>query len=269
MNIEGDKKMSLKKVFGYPQFDESGEKILTTYDGPYSDMMMDIRVYRMNAGDVRRFHREEEEMAILLQKGDVTINWHGQSRQISRKDTFAEGSWCLHVSNSTAVQVQAHSPTEILVQCTRNEDAFTGYLYNPDDTRWVDACRGKCEDTANFHINTIFDYKSAPYSNMVLGEIISERGNWTGYIPHHHPQPEVYYYLFDRPEGFGASFVGEDVYKIKDGSFAAIPGGLVHPQVSAPGYQMYTCWMIRHLDGNPLRARTDDEQHLWLNDAKF
>ena len=44
-----------KKVFGYPVFDESGEKILTTYDNEYADMLMDIRVYRMKNGTKRTF----------------------------------------------------------------------------------------------------------------------------------------------------------------------------------------------------------------------
>jgi len=261
--------MSEKRVFGYPEFDQSGEKILTTYEGPYSDMMMDVRVYRMNEGEKQRFNRPEDEMAILLLKGDITLNWHGQSRQASRKDVFTQGPWCLHMSKSTSVEIRANSPSEILVQCTPNESDFTSYLYTPDDSPWSDVCRGKFGDTANRHVNTIFDYKNAPYSNMVLGEVLSDRGNWSGYIPHHHPQPEVYYFRFERPEGFGASFVGEDVYKIKDGSFSAIPGGLVHPQVTAPGYRMYTCWMIRHLDENPWNARIDDERYIWLNDAKF
>ena len=261
--------MSEKRVFGYPEFDQSGEKILTSYDGPYRDMLMDIRVYRMNKGESRRFNRPDEEMAILLQSGDITLSWHGQSRQASRKDVFTEGPWCLHVSKSTAVEVKANSDAQILVQWTHNECEFTGYLYNPDDCPWTDVCRGKFGDTANRHVNTIFDYKSAPYSNMVLGEVINDRGNWSGYVPHHHPQPEVYYFMFDRPEGFGASFVGEDVYKIKHGSFSAIPGGLNHPQAAAPGYLMYTCWMIRHLDENPWTTRVDDERYVWLNDARF
>ena len=37
----------MSKVFGYPEYDEKGEKILTTYDNEYKAMMMDIRVYRM------------------------------------------------------------------------------------------------------------------------------------------------------------------------------------------------------------------------------
>ena len=56
----------MSKVFGYPEYDEKGEKILTTYDNEYKAMMMDIRVYRMKAGETRTFLREGEETAVLL-----------------------------------------------------------------------------------------------------------------------------------------------------------------------------------------------------------
>ena len=44
-----------KKVFGYPEFSPEGERILCTYDNEYRDMLMDIRVYRMEAGSSRSF----------------------------------------------------------------------------------------------------------------------------------------------------------------------------------------------------------------------
>ena len=86
---------------------------------------------------------------------------------------------------------------------------------------------------------------------MVLGEVYARQGRWWSYIPHSHPQPEVYYYKFLRPEGFGACWIGEEVYTVKDGSFACFPGGNNHHQVTAPGYPLYNIWMIRHLDGDP------------------
>ena len=106
---------------------------------------------------------------------------------------------------------------------------------------------------------------------MVLGEVINDRGNWSGYLPHYHPQPEVYYFKFDRPEGFGASFIENDVFKSIDSSFAAIADSKTHPQAVAPGFLMYTCWMIRHFDNNPwLRQNcNEDERYIWLHDAKF
>ena len=59
--------------------------------------------------------------------------------------------------------------------------------------------------------------------------------------------------------------------KSVDGSFSAIPGGALHPQALPPGFQMYTCWMIRCLDGNPwLRTdRCEGEHYTWLQDVSF
>lgn len=39
---------------------------------------------------------------------------------------------------------------------------------------------------------------------------------------------------------------------------------LDHPQATAPGYAMYFCWMIRHLNENPWTTRIIEEEHKWL-----
>lgn len=256
----------MKKVFGYPKYDAQGEKKLTGYDDEYREMQMDIRVFQMEPGAVRSFQKPEEEMAILLLRGRITLGYEGETATVSRKDVFSEGLWCLHVAKGTAVTVESLEETEILVQCTHNARCFDSKLYGPADAPWVWSCKGKWGNTGARRVSTVFDYETAPYSNMVIGEVLNDPGNWSGYVPHWHPQPEVYYFLFDRPEGFGASFVGEEVYKITQGSFSAIPGGKTHPQAAAPGYQMYTCWMIRHLEGDPWTDRIEDERYTWLND---
>ena len=256
-----------KKVFGYPKFDESGEKLLVTYDGPYRDMLMDVRIYRMKPGEKKAFSASGEETALLLLQGEITLEWEGNKHTTSRESVFTDGPTCLHVARDVGIQVSAGSAgAEILLQRTHNAESFPSKLYQPTDSPWVDVCRGKFDDLANRKVNTIFDYTTAPYSNMVLGEVLNDRGNWSAYIPHHHPQPETYYFKFDRPEGFGASFVGDEVYKITDGSFSAIPGGETHPQASAPGFILYTCWMIRHLDGDPWTTRIDDPRYTWLSE---
>lgn len=261
----------MKEVFGYPEFDASGEQVLTTYDNAYKDMMMDIRVYRMRAGEVRSFKKAGEEIAILLLSGRMVYHFNGREQEVSRKNVFTEGPWCLHVSSDVEVIVEAKADTEILVQATHNDRAFESKLYTPEDAPWVYSSVGKFGNVAKRRVNTIFDIEIAPYSNMVLGEVINDRGNWSGYLPHRHPQPETYYFKFDRPEGFGASFVGDRVFKSVDGSFSAIPGGELHPQAVAPGFQMYTCWMIRHIEGNPWKQtdRNEDERFMWLHNAEF
>ena len=256
------------KVFGYPEFDANGEKILTTYDNDYKDMLMDIRVYRMSQGQTKELLKPEEEMAVLLLKGKLKYSWNGQEKEVYRKDVFTDGLYALHVCKNAKVVIEAESDAEVLIQCTDNEREFEAKFYDPENTPWIYSCKDKFGGTAKRRVSTAFDYETAPYSNMVLGEVLNDPGNWSGYIPHTHPQPETYYFLFDRPEGFGASFVGDEVFKSVDGSFSAIPGGKVHPQSCAPGFQMYTCWMIRHLPGNPWTDRIDDERYTWLYDYK-
>lgn len=260
-----------EKHFGYPHFDENGEEILSTYDNEYQAMMMDVRVYRYSAGMEKRFCRNGEEMAILLLQGEILLCHEGKEEKVSRKDVFTDGPFALHVCTGTEVKVKALSDCRFLVQCTKNETVFASKLYRPEDAPWGYSCVGKFGNVAKRRVNTIFDKDIAPYSNMVLGEVLNDRGNWSGYLPHRHPQPELYYFLFDRPEGFGASFVGDEVYKSVDNSFSAIPGGFLHPQSAAPGFQMYTCWMIRHLDNDPWlqSTRNEDEAYTWLHDAQF
>ena len=262
----------MAKVFGYPQFDENGEEILTTYDGDYSEMLMDIRIYRMQPGETRTFSREGEEVATLLLSGNITYKFDDVEQTCDRPNCFDYGPWATHMCTGASVTITANKLSEVLVQCTHNDKEFPTKLYAPEDCPWIySGAKGKFNNTANRQVNTVFDYEHEPWSNMVLGEVLNDHGNWSGYLPHQHPQPEVYYFKFERPEGFGASFVGDEVYKSVDNSFSAIPGFKVHPQAAAPGYRMYTCWMIRHFEDKPWLQtdRCELEEYTWMHEATF
>lgn len=260
-----------KEVFGYPCFDEHGEMILTTYTNAYCDMHMDIRVFKMKEGETRSFFSEDEETAILLLKGEVQLQCEEVQGFASRRSVFLDGPYALHAACCKQLIVSAKKDAEILVQKTKNSTAFATCFYQPQDALWTYSAKGWYGNVANRRVNTIIDHDIAPYSNMVLGEVLNDPGNWSGYLPHRHPQPECYFFLFDHPEGFGASFIGDKVYKSVDHSFSAIPQGELHPQAAAPGFQMYTCWMIRHIDGNPWLQtdRCEDEAYTWLHDAEY
>ena len=254
----------MSKPFSYPQF-ENGVKVLSRAGDAENDMMMNITVCRMTTGEERNFFCEAEEMAILLVLGDITYEWNGRRETGHRESFIGEGPYCLHVSKGISVRVHANADSEVLVQSTENDRDFAPVFYRPEDCRddifGLEVFDNKMKRT----VRTVFDYKNAPYSNMVNGEVINHQGGWSSYTPHHHPQPEVYFYRYERPEGFGACFIGDEVYKIKDGSCAAIPGGKTHPQVTAPAFPMYYCWMIRHLEGNPWNSRVVDERYLWID----
>ena len=251
-------------MFYYPEF-KDGKKVLSSVEGETADMMMDIFIYQMKAGETLEFLSETMETAVLLVVGKVTLEWNGQRETVSRSGMFTEGPSVLHVSKGVKITVTAETDSEILTQSTENDRGFDAKLYLPQDCVYSTSCEGKWENTAVRDVVTVFDYEIAPYSNMVLGEVYARQGRWWSYTPHWHPQPEVYYYKFDRPEGFGACFIGETAYTVKDGSCGCFPGGFTHVQVTAPGYPMYNVWMIRHLPGNPWeKTRIVDERYEWL-----
>ncbi len=260
----------MSKEFGYPALSPEGERVLTrAHEGEYQATMMDITAYQMKPGQSRSFLLEGQEMTVLLVEGAVTFAWDGNEQAARRGSFITDGAYCLHVCRNTPVTVTAQEESEILVQATENSGSFAAHFYTPencrDETFGADQYGGKAIRT----VRTFFDYDSAPYSNMVCGEIITPHGGWSSYIPHHHPQPEVYYYRFDKPQGFGGCFIGDSAYVARDHSFCAIPGGKVHPQVTAPGYTMYYVWMIRHFDGYPWHERIYAPEHEWLLDAKL
>ena len=254
----------MSKEFSYPEF-ENGVKVLNRAGDAVNDMMMNITVYRMKAGEKLTFCHAAEETAVLLVLGKVVFEWDGHQEIGQRNSFIEEGPYCLHVCKNTEVTITAQADSEILVQSTENEREFAPVFYRPQDCRddifGLDVLDNKMKRT----VRTVFDYHNAPYSNMVNGEVINHQGGWSSYTPHHHPQPEVYYYRYEREEGFGACFLGDNVYKIKDGSCACIPGGTTHPQVTAPAFPMYYCWMILHLPNNPWTDRIVDPRYTWID----
>ncbi len=249
------------KIFERLDFDPAGAKTVSEED---SAMMMDIRVYRMKKNDVLSFSDDKDETAVLLTEGKVTYSWEGNEEKASRKNVFEEPPYCLHFSKGRKAEIKADEDAEIIVQKTANDRDFETKFYTPKENKIELMGATQWEGTAKREVLTVFDYQNAPYSNMVIGEVITKAGRWSSYIPHSHRQPEVYYYKFEKPQGFGAAFVGDDVFKSRDGSCVRIPGGLTHPMTAAPGYNMYYCWMIRHLPNDPWTTRDNDPDHVWL-----
>lgn len=251
-------------MFEVLTFDEKGKKIVSESTGENADMMMDITVYRLAAGESITVFEPEKETAILLTEGKVTFSFEGKTETAERKNVFEAAPYCLHICKGKQAVVTAEADSEVLVQMTENDREFPTKFYTPAECKIELMGEKQWEGTAKREVLTIFDYQNAPYSNMVIGEVITKAGRWSSYVPHSHPQPEVYYYKFEKPQGFGAAFIGDHVFKVADGSTSRIPGGLTHPQTAAPGYNMYYCWMIRHLKDCPWTTRDNDPVHTWL-----
>ena len=247
-------------------FNDKNEKILCQIGGKNADMGMTIFAKRMTAGETFSLCDEKNETAVLLISGSVIFNWDKNSEKGERGNAFQKTPYCLHVCKNTTIKIEALKDTEILIQRTENEKEFSAVFYKPNDILYQEFGVGQWNGAGHRVVSTVFDYDNAPYSNMVLGEVFNKPGCWSSYPPHHHPQPEVYYYQFNPTQGFGACFNGEVAYKSENGDACFIHAGEDHQQATAPGYEMYYVWMIRHIDGDPWykTTRFTAAEHEWL-----
>ena len=227
--------------------------------------LMDVGLLLMDEGDKFVFDEADKEIAVLLFSGKVTYEWDDKVVEAARPDCFHYEAYCLHAGKGTKITLTAHEHSELYIQKTLNDKPFEAVMYDPSkiDVE-LKGYNGELKGAMQREIKTFFDLSNAPYSNMVLGEVLNHPGKWSSYPPHHHPQPEVYFYRFDYPDGFGAGFANGEIYRTGHNGLAVINHGF-HSQTAAPGYAMCYAWGIRHLDGDPwVKTRIDDHEHAWL-----
>ena len=226
---------------------------------------LDVGLLILEPGDAFAIDEPEKEVALDLLEGKIEFKWNDESLVAERPDTFHYDAYCLHVCKGTYIELRAITHAEIYVQKTDNDRVFDAKMYTKDNMLLQHAGNhGELMGCMRREIKTFFDYESAPWSNMVLGEVLNAPGKWSSYPPHHHPQPEVYFYRFDYPQGFGAGFANGQVYHTRHNGCLVINHSF-HSQVTAPGYAMCYMWGIRHLPDNPWeKTRIDDPEHEWL-----
>ena len=206
-------------------------------DSSVDDMgtQMDVGLLLMEAGDTYVYEDAKKEVAILLFSGSVTYEWDGKKVEADRPDCFHHDAYCLLAGCGTKVTITAKAHSELYIQATVNETPYEAVMYTPDKVQVEHkGFGGELMGCMSREIKTFFDLDNAPFSKMVLGEVLNLPGKWSSYPPHHHPQPEVYFYRFDYPDGFGAGFANGEIFKTQHKGCVVVNHGC-HSQTAAPG----------------------------------
>lgn len=244
---------------------------ITSLSGPHEDILMDFSILRL-ASQAEYANNDALERAYLLVFGRVRLEWGGRTQIVERRSCFDENPWVLHVPDGLAVRITGLcADSEVTCHAAENKERFDARLYAQQDCRSEERGKGTLQETSTRIVRTVFDYTNAPFARLVIGEVVDFPGKWSSYPPHHHPQPEIYYYKFNPVGGFGYCEQGENVIKVRQNSTALIRPGTTHPQATAPGYAMWYLWVICHLPGNPYIQPTFLPEHLWVTepDAAF
>ncbi len=245
-----------------------GYTSITRIGEPGYDTGISFGILRLAPGE--RIERVfERETAVLLMDGTIAGSLGEVRFETSRASLFDETPVALHASRGAPLRLSAVSAVELaLFEAEAESDGVFEPLVFDRSTMAELEQRGKgmLDDASYRLVRTIFDLRNRPQAALVLGEVVTLPGRWSSYPPHHHPQPEIYHYRFDRASGFGFSQLGGGVVRIGHGDTLKIPPGADHAQVAAPGYPMYYLWVIRHLPHNPYRRPEFTESHRWLMD---
>lgn len=189
--------------------------------------------------------------------------------QVARRDLFGEPPHSFLLPRGAGMRLAAGEDGLELVLCSvPGQGAAAPLQIKPAAVRSEERGEGQLEGTFHRQVRTVADSSNAKGWGLVFGEVVNRPGRWSSYPPHHHPQPEVYYYRFDKPQGYGHAEIGEQVVKVRSHDLTLMRAGEDHAQVSAPGYAMYYLWVIRNLKDQAYDTPEFTEEHKWLLQAK-
>ena len=246
--------------------------LITKENSPCQNVEMDM--LRLASGETKTYTEQGKEFGILLLGGKCTVQGKDfKFENIGERKTVFDGyATCVYVPRNTEFTITACGEVSLVVsKCPSTRD-HEPKLITPADVIGKDLGKPGWQRHAMFVLDERIEA-----DQIYIGECWIEGGQWSSYPPHKHDDAnmpteacteEIYYYEFDKPQGFGIQKVYtlagdiDETYTVKSGDVVEIPRGY-HPFHSAPGYKNYMLWVM----AGPVRGfyMTTDEEHKWLN----
>ena len=238
---------------------------------------LNMQARRLHKGDEWSHETEDHELVLVVLGGQCSVESNrGSWKKIGRRANVFEGMpYALYLPPDSQFTVKAESPVfEGACAWVKSDQQHPARLITPADS--VIEIRGG--NNATRQINSII----APgfdCHKLVCVEVYTPSGNWSSYPPHKHDRhiesqgvlqeadlEEIYFYKFQRPEGFAFQRIYTDDRSIdvpvvaQDNDIILIPEGY-HPVCTAYGYD---CYYLNFLAGSAQSlAASDDPQLAW------
>jgi 5-deoxy-glucuronate isomerase len=241
--------------------------------------LLTVEVRRLHAGQRWTTHTGEQEavLVVLGGQGAAASNRGTWPHIGARPHVFAGKPHALYLPRQTALEIEATSPVlEIACGWAPTDRDYPARLVTPAEVQ-VELRGGA---SASRQIHSIVP-PGFPCHRLVCVEVYTPGGNWSSYPPHKHDVhrvapdgtvleadlEEVYYYRFDRPEGFALQrlYTGDGALDTavvaRDHDIVLVPEGY-HPVCAAFGY---TCYYLNFLAGSAQSlANSEDPAHAWV-----
>jgi 5-deoxy-glucuronate isomerase len=253
---------------------------VTSTDAGWDLLNMEVR--RLARGEAWAHDIGEWEAALVVLGGRCSVrSQRGEWPNLGRRPhVFGGMPHALYLPRRTAFVLEALTDHVEVAHCwVPTDQDHPPRLVMPHDSQ-IEIRGG---GNATRQINTIIP-PGFPCHRIVAVEVYTPGGNWSSYPPHKHDVhredaaggileadlEEIYYYRFDRPEGFAVQRVYtadrtlDAVVVARDNDVVLVPEGY-HPVSAAYGY---TCYYLNFLAGSAQSlANTDDPDHAWVKET--
>lgn len=237
----------------------------------------EIDMLKLAAGRNCTVSERGKEFALIVLSGTCTVKGEGFAfEKVGKRKTPFEGvAEGVYVGKDTPFTVIAEGgDVRVCVAKAPAARDIKPYRIDASEVRTKTLGKGPFERFAAFNLD-----ESRDAELLYIGEFWAEDGNWASFPPHKHDVDdmptegaldEVYYFEFDKPQGFGFQAVYskerdiEEAYCIRTGDFVEIPKGY-HPCAVAPGYKCYCLWIMA--GGNRGLFSSTQEEHKWINES--
>lgn len=202
---------------------------------------------RLAPGDRWRHDTGGDEMCVVLLGGEFSIvsPWGEWRTDGARRDVFGGLPHAAYLPPHTPFELRAESETvDIAYGYTRGDEGRKGFFVTPEDVdRYGIELRGG--ENASRQINSILP-PGSPCHRLVCVEVYTPSGNWSSFPAHKHDKrtlaangelaqaslEEVYFYKFEKPQGFALQKIYTDDRQLNEiveahtGDVVLVPRGV-------------------------------------------
>jgi 5-deoxy-glucuronate isomerase len=269
------------KLLVHPEFNEDGTyQEITTKNAGWNHLNFGAK--RIKKGSNWQYNTNENEMCIVLLGGKFSVSskWGEWITEKGRDNVFSGLPHAVYLPPNTEFTLTALSEeVDVAYGYTKSDDNITGYFITPQMVNDVGIeLRGG--DNASRQINSMLP-PGAKCSKLVCVEVYTPSGNWSSFPAHKHDEhkidgngkvteaklDEVYFYKFDKPQGFALQKVYNDDLSLNEiaephtDDVVLVPSGY-HPVAAGHGYNTYYLNFLAGSDQS--LANTDDPNHKWI-----
>jgi 5-deoxy-glucuronate isomerase len=234
---------------------------------------LSFKVVRLEPGQTYEQTDDAQESALVPLSGKASVKAGEDSFRLERESVFASLPEVLYLPPKTLLHVTAETPFEFTLGGAPAEGRYPVRLFKPSEMRAE--MRGGAN--ALRQVNHVLG-PSLPAERLILYEVYTPSGFWSGWPPHRHDGKlgsayieESYYYKVTPKKGhavhrnYAEDF--DETFIVKDGELVLVPRGY-HPVGTPPGSNVYYLNYMAGEVTNEARAAppVDDPDWAWMRE---